>query len=117
MPASRGAPIRIDRLLERLESSRRERGPQRGVEEALSALGRSRFGDPERLVRFHDALLYFSAFPSRPAVRRQAESILRAFEDRVTGIGNDLGILEDAEHSGVVGTSVTTSFSFDLLLR
>jgi hypothetical protein len=117
MPASRGAPIRIDRLLGRLESARREGGAQRGVEDALSALARSRFGDPERLVRFHDALLYFSAFPSRPAVRRRAESILRAFEKRVAGVEDDGGVLEDAEHSGVAGTSVTTSFSFDLLAR
>jgi hypothetical protein len=112
---SRATPASIERLLARLESARRERGAQTGVEAILARLARSRFRDPEELLRFHDALLYLRAFPSRPSVRRRAASILRTFAARVAALGGDLSPLEGADHSGMAETSVATTFSFDLL--
>ena len=115
MTSSRATTISIERLLARLESARRERGAQPGVEAILARLGRVRFSEPEDLLRFHDALLYLLAFPSRPAVRRRAEVILRTFAARVAALGADLSLLESPDHSGLAETSVATTFSFDLL--
>ena len=112
---SKRAGAAIDRLLGRLESARRERGEQKGVESVLTALAKIRFRDPERLLRFHDALLYLSAYPSRPGVLRRARRILRTFAARVVALGPDASPLEEAEHSGIAQTSVISSFSFDLL--
>src|SRR5580765_8912880 len=115
MKPSRATPASIERLLARLESARRERGAQPGVEAILAKLGRARFHDADGLLRLHDALLYLLAFPSRPAVRRRAASILRTFAPRAAAVGGDLSVLEDADHSGMAETSVATTFSFDLL--
>ena len=115
MASTSKVPVRIDRLLARLEAARRERGAQERVDAILARLEKATFRDPEALVRFHDALLYFSAFPSRPSVRRRAESILGAFAARVASLGADPAALEGGGHSGIAQTSVTTTFSFDLL--
>lgn len=115
MTSTRPVPARIARLLARLESSRRERGAQSGVETVLARLDRQRFRDPVALARFHDMALYFSAFPGRPSVRRRAESILAAFPARVAFPGGDLSALESGGHSGIARTAVTATFSFDLL--
>lgn len=113
---------RAGRLLAHLERARRERGDQRGVEAILRALARACFTDAERLAEFHDALLYFFAHPARSVVRRVAERILAGFAVRVAALGArsgmrgaDLSALEGTAHSGIAGTSVTTTFSFDLL--
>jgi len=105
----------VDRLLERLDSTRRERGGQEGIEAILTALAKVRFRDPGHLRRVHDALLYLEAHPSRPAVRRRARAMLRTFADRVAALEERAADLESADHSGIAETSVTTSFSFDLL--
>jgi len=112
---SRDVSAVVESLLSRLEAARRERGGQEGVESILTALAKVRFRDPEHLRRAHDALLYLEAHPSRPAVRRRARRILRIFADRVAALEEKAIDLEDPEHSGIAGTSVTTSFSFDLL--
>ena len=114
--ASRATPPRIERLLAALESARRERADQAGVEAVLAKLEKVRFREADALLRFHDALLYLAAFPSRPTVRRRAARTLRTFAERVTRLdGGDVSALEEAGHSGVAETSVTTTFSFDLL--
>ena len=114
--ASRATPPRIERLLAALESTRRERADQAGVEAVLAKLEKVRFREADALLRFHDALLYLAAFPSRPSVRRRAARILRTFAERVTRLdGGDVSALEEAGHSGVAETSVTTTFSFGLL--
>ncbi len=81
----------------------------------LARLEKVRFEDTHALVRFHEALLYLAAFPSRPAVRIRAGRILRTFWERVARVDGGGPALEETGHSGVAGTSVTTTFSFDLV--
>jgi len=85
------------------------------VETLLAKLGQARFRDADALVRFHDALLCLAAFPSRPAVRLRASRILRTFAERVPLLDGGVPALEEAGHSGMAGTSVTATFSFDLV--
>jgi len=113
--ASLAAPSRIERLLAALESARRERGEQTGVETILARIEKARLEDPHALVRLHEVLLYLAAFPSRPGVRLRAGRILRAFRERVARVDGGASALEETGHSGVAGTSVTATFSFDLV--
>jgi hypothetical protein len=113
--ARRIPPGEIERQLARLERARRERASQLGVEAAISRLDGARFSDADRLAAYHDALLYFAAYPSRPAVRRRAERALSGLAARVEAlraVGADLSAIEN---SGIAGTSVATSYSYDLL--
>jgi hypothetical protein len=110
-------PAGLDRLLARLEQARRERADQRGVEKVLGELERAEIRDGRRLLEYHDALLYFAAFPSRPSVRRRAERALSRFAPRIEALraaGADFSVLEE---SGIAGTSVAAPFSFDFLRR
>lgn len=108
----------IDRLLSALERARRRRGAQEGVERILSALASARFRDASRLLRFHEALLYFSAYPSRAAVLRRSSAILSTFTLRVealTSLGGDLSPFEEPPGAGIAASLLTMAFSFDLL--
>ncbi len=113
--APRATPPLIERLLAALEAARRERADQAGVEGILAKLEKAQFRDAGTLLRFHEALLYFAAFPSRPSVRLRAGRILRTLAERVTRLNGDVSALEETGHSGVAETSVTATFSFDLL--
>ena len=62
----------------------------------LGAAGRVTFGkDAQSLIRFHDLLLFFRAFPSGPSVLRLSEKLLTTFEPRVKAVlaaGGDVEI-------------------------
>lgn len=108
----------IDRLLRALEEARAGRASQEGVEAVLAAFAAARFRDAPRLIRFHDVLLYFCAYPRRPAVLRRARRLLESVAERVqrlTASKADLSPLDDPANSGIAGTSLTTTFSFELL--
>ena len=108
----------IDRLLAGLEGARGRRGDQAGVESILAALERARVLDAPRLIRLHEALLYFRAFPARPGVAKRAGGMLGRFCARVEDLrdsGGDGSPFDDPEVSGIAGTSVTLSFSFEML--
>ncbi len=120
MPETRTPGRReIDRLLTALEAARRERGAQHFVESALSKLAAIRILDASRLIRLHEAALYFRAHPSRASVLRQAERVARRIGPWVRNLdeaGADLSPLEDSNRSGIAGTSVTLALSFEILL-
>ena len=53
---------------------------EREIARVLSAADRIQFGkDAQSLIRFHDLLLFFRAFPSGPNVLRLAERLLKSF--------------------------------------
>lgn len=108
----------IDRLLAGLEEARGRRGNQAGVESIFAALARAAIPDARRLIRLHEALLYFRAFPSRRAVAKWAEKMLAGLFARVEGVqnaGGDMSPFDDPATSGIAGTSVAMSFSFEML--
>lgn len=77
----------------------------------LAALERGKISDPARLARLHDSLLYLCAYPPTPQILRRAESLLRRFGKRFTG----LPPLLDPEVSGIAGTWVEMVFSYDFV--
>src|SRR4249920_2675946 len=74
------------RLLNKLEQARTQIGTikERELLRLLSASGRFAFGkDGQSLIRLHDLLLFFRAFPSGLSVLRLADRLLVAFEGKV----------------------------------
>jgi hypothetical protein len=85
---------------------------------ALGFLSQSHFTDAESLIRFHESLLFLSAYPPNVRVLKKVEAILKTFPKRVSALRNadkDLSPLDDVEVSGIAGTSVTSNFSYALV--
>ncbi|MGH9442852.1 MAG: hypothetical protein ACRD16_11320 [Thermoanaerobaculia bacterium] len=108
----------IDRVLLRLEEARAGKGPQARVESLIARLEKAAFRDAARLLRFHEVLLYFRAFPSRRAVSKRARRALSGFRSRVEELraaGADLSAFDDSSVAGAAGTAVTMAFSYEML--
>src|SRR5258708_6669376 len=105
------------RLLNKLEQTRTQIGTIKEQEfvRLLSDAGRASFGkDAESLIRFHDLLLFFRAFPPGTNVLRLAEKLLQTFEPRVKAVLSAGGDADDFAPEGVVGiagTFVEATFS------
>src|SRR6266404_2813749 len=85
---------------------------------ALAALSKSNFDDADELIRFHEALLFFQAYPPSAKVLKQVETILKTFGQRVSQLRNadaDLSPLDNPEVSGITGTTVTSNFSYAIV--
>ena len=111
----------LARLLERLESAKHEFGPRGQAHTAglLRALGRRRFPNAHALIRFHEALLFFRAYPADEAIRRAAGAMLRTFGARIKrlrGADADLEPFEEPDVSGISGTAFSAIFSYDIAL-
>ncbi len=111
----------LNQLLTRLEALKRAFGAGNAPRVAglIETLRRRRFPDAASLLRYHEALLYFRAYPPSALVARLAESELRAFARRVARVA-DAETLEEPEVSGIAGTGLTAVFSREtarLLLR
>jgi hypothetical protein len=84
----------------------------------IRRLGQQHFNHGESLIRYHEILLFLRAYPQSPAIVRATEAQLRTFPERVARLsdhGRDLSALADPEVSGVAGTPVTDTFSFDIV--
>jgi hypothetical protein len=129
MPPSSSAaskPIRsavtssIDRLLNRLEAAKAHFGPGAAgsLEKLLRQLSQNKFGDPAALIRFHEALLFFRAFPPGASVIPKLEDLLDTFHERVDHIqrlGADMSAFDDFDTSGIAGTCMQDALSFDVV--
>jgi hypothetical protein len=113
--------LKTARLLNKLEQARTQIGAirEREIARVLSAAGRVTFGkDAESLIRFHDLLLFFRAFPPGPSVLRVAERLLKNFEPRVKAVlaaGGDVADFAPEEVVGIVGTVVEATFSYAMV--
>jgi hypothetical protein len=112
----RAVPSRADAILLRLERARQRRP---GAAEAARALASARAfttSDPERLIRFHEALLFLRAYPHDRRVHNRAERLLRTVARRVAAMesaGEDLSAFDAPEVAGIAGTTIGTDYSFD----
>ena len=113
--------INAARLLNKLEQARTQIGTikERELVRLLSAAGRLTFGkDAQSLIRFHDLLLFFRAFPSRLSVLRLADRLLREFEPKVKAVlaaGADADAFAPEEVVGIAGTVVEATFSYPMV--
>ena len=109
------------RLLQRLEQTRSQIGTikERGLVRLLSVAGRVTFGkDAPSLIRFHDLLLFFRAFPSGPGIVRLSEKLLKTFEPKVKATlaaGADVDDFAPEEVVGIAGTVVEATFSYPMV--
>lgn len=109
----------LDRLLSQLEESKRQFGvddPAR-TERLLALFGQRRFPDADSLVRFHEVLLFIRSHPQGPAAFQAAEALLSTFGQRVGQLrasGADLTPLDYIEYSGIAGTVISGTFSYDI---
>ncbi len=71
------------------------------------------FTGPESLIRLHECLLFLRAYPADREVMRLADAVLFSFARRV-GEFRDLSAFEDAAVSGIVGTSFSAVFSYEV---
>ncbi len=79
----------------------------------LEEIGCARFRDAGSLIRLHECLLFLRAYPPSVEAMRQTEALLSSFAARVAPL-RDLAPLEEAEVSGIAGTSFSAVFSYDV---
>jgi hypothetical protein len=109
------------RLLNKLEQARTQIGTikERELVRLLGAAGRALFGkDAQSLIRLHDLLLFFRAFPSGPGVLRLADRLLLGFERKVKAAlaaGADADDFAPEEVVGIAGTAVEATFSYPMV--
>ena len=114
MPAKRP-----DRLLSQLEEHRYRFGPGEAarVVNLLNSLASVRYRDSQSLIRFHEALLFLRVFPQGRSVIRKTERLLNNFWKRVADLrqhGVDLSSWDTFEFSGVAGTAMEDTLSYDV---
>lgn len=83
----------------------------RQAAQLLRELSRAKLAQPADLVRLHETALYLRAYPQSPKVLQLCDAILNTFGRRTGGPGIQQAF-EDADISGVAGTSISTSFSY-----
>ena len=113
MPAKR--PDRLSQL----EQCRYRfgQGEQERVIKLLNSLASARFTDVRSLMRFHETLLFLRAFPQGPGVVRETAKLLNSFWVRAAELrqrGVDLSSWDTFEFSGVAGTAMEDTLSFDV---
>ncbi len=109
----------LDRQLTQLEASRYRFGSHEAarVVKLLNRLDAARFRDPASLIRFHEALLFLRAFPQGPAVVHATERVMNNFHNKVEVLrkaGADMDDFEPIEVSGIAGTRMEDTLSFDV---
>jgi hypothetical protein len=107
------------RRLSELESMRHCYGGNCGkrVEALLTGLQHVRFRDPERLIRFHDTLLFLRAFPHSKRVVELTERLLAGFAAEILHLrkrGADMDVFDPEEVSGIAGTELNYTFTFEV---
>ena len=108
-------------MLPKIEKARMQIGiiPEQEIVRLLSVAGRAPFGnDAKSLIRFHDLLLFFRAFPPSPAVLRLADNLLGKFEAKVKAAlaaGGDADDFAPEEVVGIAGTVVEATFSYPMV--
>ena len=110
----------VKQVLDQLDALKNGFGSReyRTVERILTRLSFQKISDVETLIRFHEILLFLSAYPASARVRQLAESQLRSFGKRVAALGKaevDLSALDDPEVSGIAGTAVVDTFTYDIV--
>lgn len=109
----------LAQLLTRLEEAKRDFTTQSHKRTAatIAALTRRRFTDAQSLIRFHEALLFFCAYPPSASILQQSERALAIFAERIERLREmdiDFTPFEEGEVSGIVGTTITSAFSYPI---
>jgi hypothetical protein len=110
---------KLNSVLDALEQSKRRFGDgDRTTLEALRFLAKAKFNDAEELIRFHEALLFFRAYPPSSRVLNVVDANLKKFDEHVSTLQEsdaDLSSLDAPEVSGITRGSVTSNFSYPIV--
>jgi hypothetical protein len=106
-------------LLARLEAAKRAFGSDEhaALPRLLRQLGRARFPDADSLIRFHEALLFFRAYPTNSEVLLLSDELLQLIPKKIAQLrraGVDLGPFEEPDVSGIAGTALSARFTYDI---
>lgn len=88
------------------------------LHKVLAELGRRKLRTAATLIRFHESLLFMRAYPQSAAHLRQVERLLSSFKKRVDALreaGEDLSPFSEPDVSGIVGTSFSALFSYEIV--
>jgi hypothetical protein len=113
-------PTTTLRLLDQLDESKRRFGPDQSQQtlRLLARLAQTKITDCDSLIRFHELLLFLSAYPQNAAVKHLADALLKSFDKRVEALENagaDLSSFDHPELSGIAGRSVTDTFTYPIV--
>ncbi len=105
--------------LSELETARSQYGPgcAARVERLLASLRGQTFPDAESLAAFHDTLLFLRAFPQSRKVVILTEALLGNVGQQVKALrdsGADLDLFESEEFSGIAGTEIRDTFTYEV---
>jgi hypothetical protein len=105
--------------LDRLEAAKHAfgTGEHASLPQLLRRMGREKFGDAESLIRFHEALLFFRAYPPSGEVLRLTDDLLSDTPKRIARLrraGVDLTPFAEPDVSGIAGTSFSAYFTYDI---
>jgi hypothetical protein len=87
------------------------------IAKLLAQLSRLQLTDPHYLVRLHESLLFLRAFPHAPSLVPRLEHLLNTFHQRIEKLyaaNADLSLLDDFDNSGIAGTTMQDTLSFDV---
>jgi hypothetical protein len=105
--------------LDRLDSLKRAFGTkeQAGLAPLLLKSGRARFSDAGSLIRFHEALLFFRAYPPNAEMLQLCDILLQAIPKKIGQLRRsdaDLVPFEEPDVSGIAGTAFSALFTYDI---
>ena len=105
--------------LDRLEASKRAFGTDEhsALPRLFRKLGRARFPDASSLLRFHEALLFYRAYPPNSEVLKFSDELLQLMPKKIAQLrraGVDLTPLEEPDVSGIAGTAFSALFTYDI---
>jgi len=105
--------------LDRLEALKRAfgTGEYTALLLLLRKMMRARFHDAASLIRFHEALLFFRAYPPNAEVLRVADELLQAISKKVAHLrrsGLDLTPFEEPDVSGIAGSAFSAGFTYEI---
>lgn len=108
----------IGAVLSKLEELKTRR-PDRGeTARLLRSIGGLTGSTADELVRLHEVLLFLRAYPYDRRVLAATERLLTAFPGQVARLarkGVDLSLFDDPELSGIAGSKITTTYSYDVV--
>jgi len=113
------SPAATERLLSGLEDTRYRFGPAAATEvsQLLARVARLKFNDTASLIRLHEVLLVFRAFPPSATTLRLTKNLLDTFHtrvDRLRSRGADMDDFDPLEVSGIAGTVMQDALGFHL---
>jgi len=108
-----------NQLLTQLEAAKNgfDAGHATLIAKLLAQLSTLPLNDPHQLIRFHECLLFLRAFPHAPSHVPRLERLLIEFHRRVENLRTanaDLSPFDDFETSGIAGTTMQDTVSFDV---